>query len=286
MFIDATPQRTINLNWADLAQLRGYDVVPEVVEPNQPLTINFYWRSLTDKTFEHRLFLQLIDGAGNPVNQWEGEAFREDMYRWRVDNILPSQHTLWVGPETPPGPYLVRLGFFDEATGERLPLQINDELTDIDQVQLGLFYVTHNNTDPRQPATLLSANFADSIELMGITTTPYAQLSAPYTTLPITLHWQVIRPTDRPYTVFLQLLNEQGEVVGSWDQQPFGGLYPTSLWSPNEIIADTIHLPLPAEGLPPGTYRLITGFYDFDTGQRLPVAAGGDFTELGQFVVE
>ena len=40
------------------------------------------------------------------------------------------------------------------------------------------------------------------------------------------------------------------------------------------------------EGLPPGTYRLITGFYDAETGQRLPTEDGGDFAELGQFEVE
>jgi hypothetical protein len=38
--------------------------------------------------------------------------------------------------------------------------------------------------------------------------------------------------------------------------------------------------------LPPGSYRLISGFYDFESGQRLPLAGGGDFTELAVFAVE
>jgi len=286
MFTDAVPQRTVNLNWGNLAELQGYDLVPAVVQPNNPLTINLYWHSLTDKTFAHRLFLQLIDAAGNPINQWEGEAFREDMYRWRTDNILPSQHTLWVGPDTPPGAYLVRMGFFDDITGERLPLWIGGQPTDIDQIQLGLFYVSSDGSDPRQPDTPLSAHFADSIALVGITTTPYSLLPTPYSSLPLTLYWRSLQPTDKPYTVFVQLLNDRGEVVVGWDQQPFGGLYPTNLWSPGEIIADTIQLPLPEKGLPPGTYRLVTGFYDFETGQRLPVVEGGDFTQLIAFEVE
>jgi hypothetical protein len=43
---------------------------------------------------------------------------------------------------------------------------------------------------------------------------------------------------------------------------------------------------LPETGLPPGNYRLISGFYDVSTGQRLPVDTGGDFAELAEFVVE
>jgi hypothetical protein len=134
-------------------------------------------------------------------------------------------------------------------------------------------------------------SFADSIELVGTTmpqiNSPSNALSLPHvSSLVVTLHWQALQPVDKPYTVFLQLLNEQGEVVAGWDQQPFGGLYPTSLWSPGELIADTIQLPLPEDGLSPGKYRLITGFYDFETGQRLTTVGGGDFTQLTEFVVE
>ena len=50
-------------------------------------------------------------------------------------------------------------------------------------------------------------------------------------------------------------------------------------------MTDTFALPLPANGLPPGDYRLITGFYNVDTGARLPVAAG-DAAELARFSVE
>lgn len=285
LFTAAEPRRTVNLTWPGQAQLIGYDVSPGLARPNQPLNINLYWRSLTEKTFDKRLFLQLIDAAGNPINQWEGSAFNEDMYRWRPNGLLPTQHTLWLGPDTPPGPYLVRLGFFDEATGARLPLQIGQ--TAADQVQLGLFYVTTADADPRQPAMPLDATFADTIHLTGVTLPPVSEFQPPH--LPVTFHWQALRPTDRPYTVFLQLLNEAGEVVSGWDSQPFNGLYPTNFWSPGERVTDTFALPLPAEGLPPGSYRLITGFYDVDSGARLPVttaAAGGDFTELARFTVE
>lgn len=291
MFTQTAPQRTINLNWDNQAQLLGYDVLPEVVSPNQPITINFYWRSLTNKTFDSRLFLQLVDSAGNPITQWEGEAFREDMYRWRPNGILPSQHTLWVGPDTPAGPYFVRMGFFDQDTGERLPLRPSPSLPvadGVDQVQVGLFYVSPSGFDPRTPAIPLEATFGDAIRLIGVTLPDIqnAQLTTQNSQLKTVFHWQAIRPTKKPYTVFLQLLDENNQVVSSWDSQPFNGLYPTNFWSPGERVTDTFTLPLPAEGLPPGPYRLITGFYDFETFDRLPLVGGDDFTELARFVVK
>lgn len=286
LFTQTAPQRSLSLNWANLVQLEGYEVSPPVVQPGQPLSLNFYWHSFTDKTFDQSLFLQLIDAAGNPINQWEGDAFREDMYRWRPAGILPSQHTLWLGAQTPPGPYLVRLGFFNPRSSQRLPL-FKAEGGEVDQIQVGLFYVSADGRDPRQPATPLSATFGDSVKLIGVTLPDFSSplLPTPHSLLPVTFHWQVLHPTDQPYTVFLQLLDQSGQVITGWDSQPFNQLYPTNLWSPGELIADTFQLSLPPEGLAPGQYRLITGFYDVNTGQRLPVDLGGDFAKLAEWTV-
>jgi hypothetical protein len=75
-------------------------------------------------------------------------------------------------------------------------------------------------------------------------------------------------PTD--YTTFLHLRNAAGETVAQKDQPPLNGAYPTSLWERGEIISDTLTLSLPSD-LPPGPYHLVTGLYDFQTGQRLTI---------------
>ncbi|MDM8531121.1 hypothetical protein QUF63_08100 [Anaerolineales bacterium HSG25] len=294
MFEQTSPQHTLSLIWGNtepLAELIGYEVTPKVVQPNQPITLNLYWRSLTDQTFDKRLFVQLVNRSGEPINQWEGDAFMEDMYRWRPQasrassqGILTTQHSLWVGPDTPFDTYLIRLGFFDADTKKRLPLttiQNQPVVEPIDQVHMGLFYVGSNELASAMIAIDQNNNFADQIQLIGLTTS----FDDP-TQLPVTLYWQALNPTDKPYTVFLQLLNQQGDVVSNWDSQPFQGLYPTNLWSPKETLYDTFSIPLPENGLPAGEYRLITGFYQFETGQRLPLTSGSDFILLMNFVVD
>jgi hypothetical protein len=63
------------------------------------------------------------------------------------------------------------------------------------------------------------------------------------------------------------------------------GAAPTTTWLPGEIIADAYSLPLPAD-LPAGEYRLIVGFYNPTTGERLPTTLGSNFVELPPFTVK
>lgn len=104
--------------------------------------------------------------------------------------------------------------------------------------------------------------------------------------LNLKVYWQTDVPLVENYTVFTQLLNNQGVLVTSWDSQPLGGYFPTSQWPAGEIVTDIVRLPLPAD-LPAGNYSLITGMYRLDTQERLSPAGGGnDFVVLTTLNVE
>ena len=49
-------------------------------------------------------------------------------------------------------------------------------------------------------------------------------------------------------------------LVGQADSEPCGGALRTSTWRNGDTIRDTVHLPV-AEGTPPGSYQVATGFY-------------------------
>jgi mannosyltransferase len=78
--------------------------------------------------------------------------------------------------------------------------------------------------------------------------------------------WQTTETLSTPYKVFVQLLNAEGALVAQRDSEPQNGFMPTTTWQPNTPILD--HHALLLRDLPTGTYQLIVGLYDPNTGVR------------------
>jgi hypothetical protein len=98
--------------------------------------------------------------------------------------------------------------------------------------------------------------------------------------LRFTLIWQTEQPAETDLTVFTQLLGPDGQVWGQRDNQPKGGWYSLSMWQPGQPIADDYAFQVSPD-TPPGTYRLIAGWYNPATLTRLPAETGQDFVEIG-----
>jgi 4-amino-4-deoxy-L-arabinose transferase-like glycosyltransferase len=104
--------------------------------------------------------------------------------------------------------------------------------------------------------------------------------------LNLKVYWQANKPLANDYTIFTQVLDEQGALVAGRDAQPLGGYFPTSQWPAGEIVTDVIRVPLPAN-LPAGEYALITGMYLLETLERLSASNGaGDYVKLTTITVE
>ena len=108
----------------------------------------------------------------------------------------------------------------------------------------------------------------------------------PGTALPLTLTWHSLEPVPRPWTIFVHLVDGAGAIVAQSNSQPHGGALPFPSWTPDDWLADTLRLTLPAT-LPPGPYNLRVGLYRPDKdGRRQQVwaadgSAGGDYVTLG-----
>jgi hypothetical protein len=98
--------------------------------------------------------------------------------------------------------------------------------------------------------------------------------------LPITLYWGPLAPMREDYNVYVRLVDDEGNVWGSVDRLPLGGLWRTSQWAPGTYIRDEYRLSL-RPGTPPGVYRLEVAMYSFTTGQTFGVARN-----VGQVAVE
>lgn len=278
-FTDPAPRYRVDFAWSDQIQLAGYEVSPRSIQPGRPVTLHLYWLPQTAQPPGYSVFVQLIDSQGQPITQLEIPM--EEHFYWRQNRLTPEQYSVWTGPQTKPGPYLFRVGIFDPISGERLPIYDEKGALVGDQTVLGLFYVNDSQANFTIPDQALQAGLGEKLTFLGYS---LGELASDRTTLPVRLYWRAQAPPEIDYTAFLQLLDAQNQLVAGWDSQPLNGLYPTSNWKPGEVVADTFTLSLPPN-LPPGSYRLVTGMYNLDTGERLP-AVGADGRPLpGDMIV-
>jgi hypothetical protein len=120
---------------------------------------------------------------------------------------------------------------------------------------------------------------------------------APGGALPVALRWEASAGVGagQDYTVFLHLRNAAGQTVANGDATPVWFTpRPTSTWSGPDasqyVTWDAHSLTLPAD-LPAGRYSLVAGFYEWQTGRRLPLVGpdgndGGDEFVLGQVTID
>jgi hypothetical protein len=96
-------------------------------------------------------------------------------------------------------------------------------------------------------------------------------------TLPLALYWQVERDLPQDYTVFVHLIDSEGNKVAQRDMPPLDGSLPTSDWEPGSLIRDDQDLALP-DTITPGKYQLVVGMYDAQTLAAIndngPIALG------------
>jgi hypothetical protein len=85
------------------------------------------------------------------------------------------------------------------------------------------------------------------------------------------LYWRASGNIDKDYTVFLHLVNENGQTLAGYDSQPRKSDVPTSKWLPYQLVVDAIVMPIPREISPANDYKLEVGLYYLPTLQRLSI---------------
>jgi hypothetical protein len=136
-------------------------------------------------------------------------------------------------------------------------------------------------------ARTLDVHFSDSITLLA------ADLPARSTwqageSIPLTLYWTAEGPIPERYKVFVHLVGEAynpdslNPLWGQQDQEPRGGLSPTTSWRVGQVIADDYLVPI-EEDAPAGEYTIQVGLYVPLDGGRL-VALDDEGIDLGDSV--
>lgn len=120
----------------------------------------------------------------------------------------------------------------------------------------------------------------------GIALTGYTLAKGPYPageTVPVVVAWQAQATPQRGYTLFVHIVDQAGKIWGQHDRAPAAA--PTNQWQPGEGVID-IYGPVLDPATPPGRYRVVVGWYDYTTLQRLLLLDGDDALTLGEIEVQ
>jgi hypothetical protein len=108
-----------------LLRLTGYTLSPInnsqlTIHNSQSLTL--VWQALTEMETSYRVFVHVVDEAGQIVAQSDGEPanWTRPTTSWKPGEYIIDEHTLTLPAELPPGPLSIRVGLYDPDTGQRL----------------------------------------------------------------------------------------------------------------------------------------------------------------------
>ncbi|MGD2144968.1 MAG: hypothetical protein PVF54_10865, partial [Anaerolineae bacterium] len=110
----------VSVNFADRMELIGYDLTRRTIQPGETVTLTLHWRARRSLKKNYTVSAQLIDASQRKAAQhdsWplDGAA---PTTGWEPGQTLVDGVPLHVFPDTPEGPYLVRIAVYVHQDGE------------------------------------------------------------------------------------------------------------------------------------------------------------------------
>jgi len=239
----------LNVAWNEIV-LAGYASLPDTLNAGDILPLTLYWRAQQNPARDYRVSIYLRDAAGIERATWThfpaNEKFRTS--QWRAGEIWLDKIAVAIPADTAPGDAQIFIGVMDEQGNALAPR--------IELARVSINARIHRFDLPAIPFAT-QATFAGKIRLRG-----YA-----FDNKTLTLYWQALAPMNERYTIFVHLLDSNGKLVAQHDREPQNGTAPTTSWLKDEIIVDAYTF----TSLAPGSYSLIVGMYDTESGHRLSV---------------
>ena len=291
MALEETPQdmRGLDIRFGDELFLLGYDLVDESVTVGQDLHVRLYWLALERMTTDYTFYVHVFGQQGTRIGRVDtypgGGNYPTSL--WVPGDVICEEYAVPIASDAAaPAAAAVRVGVYGSSSTDYLQAtDTRDQELDHNPV------IAHVRIAPVQsltykPPHVLSANYADKIRLDGYSITSSG--NAQGDTWDIGLYWHALGRTIYDYTVFVHLVDQQGQIVDQVDEQPLSGYYPTSFWQMGENIEDLHQLELSAD-LAPGEYYLHVGLYLLETNERLPLVGSeepADHVVLGPITVK
>jgi hypothetical protein len=263
---------------AEGVQLLGFDLTSSEIEVGQPLPVTLFWYTPAVPAVDYESHLSISCGIEESITRIDLPAQLTPNTSWQPEQLLRADTTLWVPPVWGDGTPV-------EGGACTLFLALI-ESTSEEQIVVALAPINVTVPDrsfkPPTPENISGVALGDVATLLGYDL-DQTELK-PGDRLKLTLYWLANDASDRPLTVFVQMLGQDGRIYAQQDQVPLAGGRPTTGWLNGEYITDTYQLTIEPE-TKSGIYQLIAGMYDNQSGNRLPSSVSGqDFILLPERV--
>jgi len=262
---DGCPRGTTCLAWggyADEIRLGSYQL-------DGDSSIVLFWRAEAAPARDYAVELTLFDMTGVPVKTLaRAHPGNLPTSRWSPGDVVWDQYQ-WEPPATTlPLAYRVAVSVLDPLSGERLPV-VDAPAPGVDSVPVATVRYPRPAPAPGPEEVTTDLLFDGSLRLLAIRFPDRVERGA---TLSYALRWETVKEVQTDYTVFVHLLDQNGVLVAGDDAQPLQGLYPTSIWTPGEVVLDERAWKL---DVPAGEYTVEVGLYNLATGERMRVVGPG-----------
>jgi hypothetical protein len=118
----------------DKIGLRGYQIAG-TVRPGGRLEVTYAWQALSRPERIYSVFSHLLTADGQKITQ--ADAWPQGgvvlTTQWRPGEYIVDKHTIDIPEDAPPGPYLLAVGLYDAAGGDRLKASASGEPVANDQ---------------------------------------------------------------------------------------------------------------------------------------------------------
>jgi hypothetical protein len=122
--VPAGPSAVAGGQFVNSVTLAAIQLPQTPVTAGQAFAVTFYWqvaRPLPDGTW---LFVHVLNAAGQTAAAFDGAPLYNTLplSYWRHGDVVIDREILTVHGDAPAGPYQVRVGWYDQKTGVRVPL--------------------------------------------------------------------------------------------------------------------------------------------------------------------
>ncbi len=266
----ATP---VQVRFDDRYQLIGYTFTPQRPKPGEIIELTLYWQ-LTDDVDDPIDLDTFVQLAPQNPERWIASidtllgAPRYPTSIWRTDETILQQFSLPVPQDAAaPALYWFNIGVYNGQTDNQFSITLSDQPIQEKMVRLGPLPITPDLQTAPISQIEVQYEFDNSIKLQGVDV-----VSSGNNEVQVTLYWQALVSPLKDWTVFVHLLDKEGQLIAQHDAKPVNGNFPTNWWQEGNGVMDTHTLKLKlAEAGDLSDLVLRIGLYNPLDGSRSPV---------------